>query len=49
MKFKKVSLPHTKYALSAYYIFVPAEVSSNLAKFDGVRYGRVRKTRRGKI
>jgi aspartyl-tRNA(Asn)/glutamyl-tRNA(Gln) amidotransferase subunit A len=39
MKFKKVSLPHTKYALSAYYIFVPAEVSSNLARFDGIRYG----------
>ena len=40
MKFKKVSLPHTKYAISAYYIFVPAEVSSNLARFDGVRYGK---------
>jgi aspartyl-tRNA(Asn)/glutamyl-tRNA(Gln) amidotransferase subunit A len=40
MKFKKVSLPHTKYAVSAYYIFVPAEVSSNLARFDGIRYGR---------
>jgi aspartyl-tRNA(Asn)/glutamyl-tRNA(Gln) amidotransferase subunit A len=40
MKFKKVSLPHTKYAVAAYYIFVPAEVSSNLARFDGIRYGR---------
>lgn len=40
MKFKKVSLPHTKYALACYYIVVPAEVSSNLARFDGVRYGR---------
>ena len=39
MKFKKVSLPHTKYAVAAYYIFVPAEVSSNLARFDGIRYG----------
>ena len=39
MKFKKISLPHTKYAVSAYYIFVPAEVSSNLARFDGIRYG----------
>ena len=40
MRFKKVSLPHTKYALSAYYILVPAEVSSNLARFDGIRYER---------
>lgn len=40
MKFKKVSLPHTKYAVAAYYIFVPAEVSSNLARFDGIRYGK---------
>lgn len=39
MKFKKVSLPHTKYAIAAYYIIVPAEVSSNLARFDGIRYG----------
>ena len=39
MKFKKVSLPHTKYAVSGYYICVPAEVSSNLARFDGIRYG----------
>jgi aspartyl-tRNA(Asn)/glutamyl-tRNA(Gln) amidotransferase subunit A len=38
--FKSVSLPHTKYALSSYYIIVPAEVSSNLAKFDGIRYAR---------
>ncbi len=38
IKFKKISLPHTKYALSCYYIIMPAEVSSNLARFDGVRY-----------
>ncbi len=40
LKFKKISLPHTKYALSVYYVIVPAEVSSNLARFDGIRYSR---------
>lgn len=40
VRFKEISLPHTKYALSCYYIVMPAEVSSNLARFDGIRYSR---------
>ncbi|MFH1759381.1 MAG: Asp-tRNA(Asn)/Glu-tRNA(Gln) amidotransferase subunit GatA [Patescibacteria group bacterium] len=44
IKFKEVSLPHTKYATACYYIIVPAEVSANLARFDGVRYSRIAKT-----
>ena len=42
MKIKEVSLPHSKYALSVYYIIMFAEVSTNLAKFDGIRYSRTR-------
>ncbi|MFA5173469.1 MAG: Asp-tRNA(Asn)/Glu-tRNA(Gln) amidotransferase subunit GatA [Candidatus Paceibacterota bacterium] len=39
MKFKKISLPNSEYALSCYYISIFAEESSNLARFDGLRYG----------
>ena len=36
---KEISLPHTKYALATYYVLMPSEVSSNTARYDGVRYG----------
>lgn len=38
-KIVEISLPHTRYAIAAYYIIMPAEVSSNLARYDGIRYG----------
>lgn len=39
IRFEEISLPNTSYALACYYIIMPAEVSSNLARFDGIRYG----------
>jgi len=39
IKIKEISLPHTEYAIACYYIIMPAEVSSNLARYDNVRYG----------
>jgi len=41
VEIKEIGLPNTKYALSCYYIIMPAEVSSNMARFDGIRYGRL--------
>ena len=38
-KILEISLPHSEYALAAYYIIVPSEVSANLARYDGIRYG----------
>ncbi|MBU0998022.1 Asp-tRNA(Asn)/Glu-tRNA(Gln) amidotransferase subunit GatA [Patescibacteria group bacterium] len=42
IELKEISLPNTKYAISVYYIIQPAEVSSNLSRFDGIRYGNSR-------
>jgi len=42
IEIKEISLPHTKYGISVYYIIMPAEVSSNLARFDGIRFGNDR-------
>jgi aspartyl-tRNA(Asn)/glutamyl-tRNA(Gln) amidotransferase subunit A len=38
-KIEEISLPHTEYALSCYYIIMPSEVSANLARYDGIKYG----------
>jgi len=40
LKIEEISLPHTEYALPTYYIIVPSEVSANLARYDGIKYGR---------
>ncbi|QQG41224.1 MAG: Asp-tRNA(Asn)/Glu-tRNA(Gln) amidotransferase subunit GatA [Candidatus Woesebacteria bacterium] len=42
VEFKEVTLPSTKYAIDVYYVIQPAEVSSNLGRFDGIRYGNGR-------
>lgn len=41
VEFVDISLPHTKYAIPAYYIIAPAEISANMARYDGVRFGKL--------
>ena len=48
-QFKKISLPHTKYALSCYYIIMPAEASTNLARYDGIRYAQIKNLKTEKL
>lgn len=43
LKIEEVSLPHTEYSLPTYYIVVPSEISSNMARYDGIRYGSQKK------
>ncbi len=42
VQFKEISLPHTSYAMACYYILVPSEISSNLSRYDGIRFGHTR-------
>ncbi len=42
VQFKNISLPHTSYAMACYYILVPSEISSNLSRYDGIRFGHAR-------
>jgi aspartyl-tRNA(Asn)/glutamyl-tRNA(Gln) amidotransferase subunit A len=44
-KIEEISLPHTEYALATYYIIMPAEVSANLARYDGIKYGLSKATK----
>jgi aspartyl-tRNA(Asn)/glutamyl-tRNA(Gln) amidotransferase subunit A len=44
MTVEEISLPHTDYAMACYYVLVPSEISSNLSRFDGVRFGHLRNT-----
>ena len=46
-RIEEITLPHSEYALPAYYIIVPSEVSANLARFDGIRYGGIRNQESG--
>ena len=44
MRVEEISLPHTEYAMACYYVLVPSEISSNLSRYDGVRFGATRDT-----
>jgi aspartyl-tRNA(Asn)/glutamyl-tRNA(Gln) amidotransferase subunit A len=45
VKFKEISLPHTKYAVPVYYLVATSEASSNLSRYDGIRFGlRLKRT-----
>ncbi|MFC1789813.1 Asp-tRNA(Asn)/Glu-tRNA(Gln) amidotransferase subunit GatA [Patescibacteria group bacterium] len=49
IKTEEVSLPHTEYALATYYIIMPAEVSANLARYDGIKYGYSKKEKNSNL